>query len=156
MYKCIFNIHARDAVHSGRLASVSADVSWRMPTYDDVCWRMLKYADVCWRMSTRCAPTSQSCCGICRHSVYFLYWYKSTNTDAWGAAGVAWRSNGYWQRCKAVSGLRRCWRMLTYADVCWRMLTYADVCCVSLQRLHATTTHVTSYYTTTRTSTKVD
>jgi hypothetical protein len=58
--------------------------------------------------------------------LYWRYWYKSTNTDAAGAAGARIGS--------AVFGLSfplgnsHDPGVLAYADVCWRMLTYADVC----------------------------
>ena len=87
-----------------------ADVCRRMQTYADVCWRMLTYANVCWPVGSSCT-VSGLIIGVAlarklklkvlsllallvhkhensssRYSVYFLYWYISTNTDTWGAA----------------------------------------------------------------------
>jgi hypothetical protein len=46
---------------------------------------MLTYADACWRMQVlQDVHTTQPAvraCGL-RYSVYWLYWYKSTNIDA--------------------------------------------------------------------------
>ncbi len=45
--------------------------------------RMLTYADVCSSGSrARVVPCGVRCGGGLRYSVYFLYWCKSTNTDA--------------------------------------------------------------------------
>jgi hypothetical protein len=53
--------------------------------------------------------------------MYLLYWYKSTNTDGSCCAGR--------QRARLrLSGSYICSRMLTYAHVCSCMLTYAHMC----------------------------
>jgi hypothetical protein len=84
-----------------------------------------------------------------RHSVYLLYWYKSTNTGAAKAVQLGSKGNScsVGTQCTCFTGTkvriltqqalnggmagrgansRR--RMLAYADVCWRTITYADVC----------------------------
>ena len=57
-----------------------------MLTYADVCWRMLQLAS-----SPSCARTMRrlGLPAVLRYSIYSLYWYKSTNTDAKGAARAA-------------------------------------------------------------------
>ena len=50
-------------------------------------------------------------------SVYLLYYYTSTNTDAMEEVKMLLRI------CRRVCSHMH---VLTYAGVCWRMLTYAD------------------------------
>jgi hypothetical protein len=56
-----------------------------------------------------------------RYSVYLLYWYKSTNTDASIKDSI---KEGLRKRSLPLATPS----MPAYADVCGRMLTYADVC----------------------------
>ena len=78
-----------------------------------------------------------------RYSVYLLYWYKSTNTDAAhppaaSCAKPCFHELTYANVClRMLTNAHECSCMLPYAPVCSRMLTYAHVCSRMLTYFHA-------------------
>jgi hypothetical protein len=63
-----------------------------------------------------------------RFSVYLLYWYKSTNTDAAHLHAPQYTGHGHVVFLGMLTYAHVCSRMLSYAHVCCRMLPYAVVC----------------------------
>jgi hypothetical protein len=106
----------------------------------DVCWRKLTHADVCWRMLT----WMRGHLGVCmtgmkwrrlwRYSIYLLYWYKRTDTDASRDAcrSCRTRSSVYllcWYKRTNTDARKACSSSTTSARSMSRFTTGMLYCC---------------------------